>query len=257
MSEVTQILHALAESDPSAADQLLPLVYDELRKLASHRLAGQAPGQTLQPTALVHEAYLRLVGDLEGDDWDSRGHFFAAAAEAMRRILVENARRKGRRKRGGDRIGKLSIRSASPSPLAGPGRLIKLAAQALVPGLQVIDPSLQGPTCGTPDRFRVWIRRSCTTRSGRSSGCRERRRSEAFSRREQSRRGGCEARRGAWQDGGPAAAPTPPRQQTQARPHVTDHLPEHDTGPFVAGLGSRWAGRCRVLPGPRPRGLPT
>jgi RNA polymerase sigma factor (TIGR02999 family) len=101
MSDVTQVLRAIAEGDPSAASQLLPLVYDELRKLAAHRLAHQAPGQTLQPTALVHEAYLRLVGDPEGSDWDNRGHFFAAAAEAMRRILVENARRKGRRKRGG------------------------------------------------------------------------------------------------------------------------------------------------------------
>jgi RNA polymerase sigma factor (TIGR02999 family) len=102
MSEVTQILHAIAEGDPHAASQLLPLVYDELRQLAAHRLAHQSPGQTLQPTALVHEAYLRLVGDSGGHDWDNRGHFFAAAAEAMRRILVENARRKGRRKRGGD-----------------------------------------------------------------------------------------------------------------------------------------------------------
>jgi RNA polymerase sigma factor (TIGR02999 family) len=101
MSEVTHILHAIADGDPSAASQLLPLVYDELRRLATHRLAHQAPGQTLQPTALVHEAYLRLVGDPRGSDWDSRGHFFAAAAEAMRRILVEGARRKGRRKRGG------------------------------------------------------------------------------------------------------------------------------------------------------------
>jgi RNA polymerase sigma factor (TIGR02999 family) len=101
MSDVTQILHAIEQGDPHAASQLLPLVYDELRTLAAHRLAHQTPGQTLQPTALVHEAYLRLVGDPEGHDWDSRGHFFAAAAEAMRRILVENARRKGRRKRGG------------------------------------------------------------------------------------------------------------------------------------------------------------
>jgi len=101
MSDVTQILHAIEQGDPHAASQLLPLVYDELRTLAAHRLAHQTPGQTLQPTALVHEAYLRLVHDPEGHDWDSRGHFFAAAAEAMRRILVENARRKGRRKRGG------------------------------------------------------------------------------------------------------------------------------------------------------------
>jgi RNA polymerase sigma factor (TIGR02999 family) len=103
MSEVTQILKAIAEGDPQAASQLLPLVYDELRQLAAQRLAHQTPGQTLQPTALVHEAYLRLVGDPQGSDWDNRGHFFAAAAEAMRRILVENARRKGRQKRGGDR----------------------------------------------------------------------------------------------------------------------------------------------------------
>jgi RNA polymerase sigma factor (TIGR02999 family) len=104
MREVTRILSAIAQGDPSAASQLLPLVYDELRKLAAHRLAQQTPGQTLQPTALVHEAYLRLVGDPEGHDWDNRGHFFAAAAEAMRRILVENARRKGRSKHGGGLI---------------------------------------------------------------------------------------------------------------------------------------------------------
>jgi RNA polymerase sigma factor (TIGR02999 family) len=101
MSDVTEILHAIEQGDPQAASQLLPLVYDELRQLAACRLAQQTPGQTLQPTALVHEAYLRLVGDPAGHDWDSRGHFFAAAAAAMRRILVENARRKGRRKRGG------------------------------------------------------------------------------------------------------------------------------------------------------------
>src|SRR5262245_5199199 len=103
MSEVTRILSAIEQGDPRAASQLLPLVYDELRQLAAHRLAHQAPGQTLQPTALVHEAYLRLVGDPEGSDWDSRGHFFAAAAEAMRRILVDQARRKGAVKRGGGR----------------------------------------------------------------------------------------------------------------------------------------------------------
>jgi RNA polymerase sigma factor (TIGR02999 family) len=103
MSEVTQILHAIAEGDPDAASQLLPLVYDELRQLAAHKLARETPGQTLQPTALVHEAYLRLVGEDEGQHWDSRGHFFAAAAEAMRRILVEIARQKASLKRGGDR----------------------------------------------------------------------------------------------------------------------------------------------------------
>src|SRR5437588_9356577 len=103
MSQVTQILHAIAEGDPDAASQLLPLVYDGLRKLAAQKRARETPGQTLQPTALVHEAYLRLVGADEEQHWDSRGHFFAAAAEAMRRILVENARRKRRPKHGGDR----------------------------------------------------------------------------------------------------------------------------------------------------------
>jgi RNA polymerase sigma factor (TIGR02999 family) len=101
MSEVTHILSALADGDPHAAAQLLPLVYDELRKLAAHRLAREKPGQTLQATALVHEAYVRLVEAQPGRHWNGRGHFFAAAAEAMRRILVENARRKGRLKRGG------------------------------------------------------------------------------------------------------------------------------------------------------------
>jgi len=103
MSEVTQILNAIAGGDPDAASQLLPLVYNELRKLAADKLARETPGQTLQPTALVHEAYLRLVGEEEEQHWDNRGHFFAAAAEAMRRILVEIARQKASLKRGGDR----------------------------------------------------------------------------------------------------------------------------------------------------------
>jgi RNA polymerase sigma factor (TIGR02999 family) len=102
MSEVTRILHALKHGDPDAAGRLLPLVYDELRRLAARQLAREKPGQTLQATALVHEAYLRLAGKDAPQGWDSRGHFFAAAAEAMRRILVENARRKKRQKRGGD-----------------------------------------------------------------------------------------------------------------------------------------------------------
>jgi RNA polymerase sigma factor (TIGR02999 family) len=101
MSDVTRILSAVEHGDPGAAEQLLPLVYDELRKLAAAHLAREQPGQTLQATALVHEAYLRLVGNNEGNDWNSRGHFFAAAAEAMRRILVENARHKQSRKAGG------------------------------------------------------------------------------------------------------------------------------------------------------------
>jgi RNA polymerase sigma factor (TIGR02999 family) len=103
MSEVTSILSAMEQGDAQAGSRLLPLVYDELRKLAAHKLAHEAPGQTLQPTALVHEAYLRLVGGEQGQHWDSRGHFFAAAAEAMRRILVESARRKRAVKRGGGR----------------------------------------------------------------------------------------------------------------------------------------------------------
>jgi len=102
MSEVTQILSRLESGDSSASDELLPLVYRELRKLAGAKLAQEKPGQTLQATALVHEAYLRLVGANDLQRWDGRGHFFAAAAEAMRRILVEAARRKGRYKRGGD-----------------------------------------------------------------------------------------------------------------------------------------------------------
>ena len=101
MSEVTRILSAIEQGDSRAAGRLLPLVYDELRQLAAQRLAHEKPGQTLQATALVHEAYLRLVGDQGGRRWEGRGHFFAAAAESMRRILVENARRKGRLKRGG------------------------------------------------------------------------------------------------------------------------------------------------------------
>jgi RNA polymerase sigma factor (TIGR02999 family) len=114
MSDVSRILQAAAEGDPRAADQLLPLVYDELRRLAAQKLAQERPGQTLDATGLVHEAYLRLVGVALGDEqkagspkkpgsWDSRRHFFAAAAEAMRRILIENARRKRRLRHGGER----------------------------------------------------------------------------------------------------------------------------------------------------------
>jgi RNA polymerase sigma factor (TIGR02999 family) len=103
MSDVTQILNAIDQGDPHAAAQLLPLVYEELRKLAAQKLAREAPGQTLQATALVHEAYLRLVDHDQAKHWDSRGHFFAAAAEAMRRILVERARFKATFRRGGKR----------------------------------------------------------------------------------------------------------------------------------------------------------
>src|SRR3954449_4971037 len=101
MSDVTRILSAIEQGDPHAAEQLLPLVYDELRKLAAQRLAQDKPGQTLQATALVHEAYLRLVDVEQVQQWDSRGHFFAAAAEAMRRVLIEAARRRNAQKHGG------------------------------------------------------------------------------------------------------------------------------------------------------------
>src|SRR5438034_7115937 len=101
MSDVTRILSAIEQGDPHAAEKLLPLVYDELRKLAAQKLAQEKPGQTLQATALVHEAYLRLVDVDTVQHWNSRGHFFAAAAEAMRRILVESARHKQRQRHGG------------------------------------------------------------------------------------------------------------------------------------------------------------
>jgi RNA polymerase sigma factor (TIGR02999 family) len=103
MTDVTRILSSIGQGEPKSADQLLPSVYEELRRLAAQSLGQELPGQTLQPTALVHEAYLRLVDVEEAQRWDSRRHFFAAAAEAMRRILVEAARRKARQKRGGGR----------------------------------------------------------------------------------------------------------------------------------------------------------
>jgi len=103
MADVTRLLDAAARGDRRAAADLLPLVYDELRKLAAARLATEAPGLTLQPTALVHEAYLRLTGPIDEEKWDHRGHFFAAAAEAMRRVLVDHARARNREKRGGGR----------------------------------------------------------------------------------------------------------------------------------------------------------
>ena len=103
MHEVTRILSAIEQGDPQAAEQLLPLVYDELRRLAAEKMAQEKPGQTLQATALVHEAYIRLVDVEKAQHWNSRGHFFAAAAEAMRRILVERARRKRTAKHGGGR----------------------------------------------------------------------------------------------------------------------------------------------------------
>jgi len=133
VNDVTQILCAIEQGDPHAADQLLPLVYDELRKLAAQKLAQEKPGQTLQATALVHEAYLRLVDTEKAQHWNSRGHFFAAAAEAMRRILIGNARQKHAQKRGGqakrvdlDAV-ELADRPASDKLLALDDALTRLA----------------------------------------------------------------------------------------------------------------------------------
>jgi RNA polymerase sigma factor (TIGR02999 family) len=124
-SDVSRLLTALNQGDPNAADQLLPLVYEELRRLAAQRLAAEKPGQTLQPTALVHEAYLRLV-DIDNEvRWNSRGHFFAAAAESMRRILVENARHKKSLKRGGGRD-RLSLEVAQPATPEPDDRLLAI-----------------------------------------------------------------------------------------------------------------------------------
>jgi RNA polymerase sigma factor (TIGR02999 family) len=125
MSDVTHILSAIEQGDPRAAEQLLPLVYNELRQLAAQKLAQEKPGQTLQATALVHEAYLRLVDTEKAQQWDSRGHFFAAAAEAMRRILVDNARCKHRLKRGGN-LKRLDLDSADLVSQTAPEELLLL-----------------------------------------------------------------------------------------------------------------------------------
>jgi RNA polymerase sigma factor (TIGR02999 family) len=125
MSEVTHILSAIEQGDPNAADQLLPLVYDELRRLAAQKIAQERPGQTLEATALVHEAYLRLVGAKQEPSWDSRGHFFAAAAEAMRRILVDRARQKGRAKRGGN-FQRLDIDAVALATRVTPDQLLAI-----------------------------------------------------------------------------------------------------------------------------------
>jgi RNA polymerase sigma factor (TIGR02999 family) len=137
MSDITRILTAIERGDAAAAGQLLPLIYDELRKLAARKLAHEPPGQTLQATALVHDAYLRLVGDGPETPWGSRGHFFAAAAEAMRRILVENARRKGRVKHGGgrSRVGLEPDIVIAPEPAAD-----ILALHAALEKLATFDP---------------------------------------------------------------------------------------------------------------------
>src|SRR5438270_921658 len=142
MNGVTRVLSAIDRGDPRAAEQLLPLVYDELRKLAIQRLAQEKPGQTLQATALVHEAYLRLVDVAEAQDWNSRGHFFAAAAEAMRRILVDQARRKQAGKHGGGRL-----RVELPEGLA--------AADAPSDDLVALDEALTRLESHDPDAARL------------------------------------------------------------------------------------------------------
>src|SRR5271154_5878854 len=135
MGDLTQIMDAFAQGDPQDAGQLLPQVYDELRRPAAQRLKHEPPGQSLDPTGLVHEAYLRLVGDDPGRPWDNRGHFFAAAAEAMRRILVDRARAKRQLKRGGGRArgvlnpGLIAAPAASEGLLAPDQALVKLAEQ--------------------------------------------------------------------------------------------------------------------------------
>jgi RNA polymerase sigma factor (TIGR02999 family) len=178
MHEVTRILSAINEGDAHAAAQLLPLVYDELRKLAAQKLALEKPGQTLQATALVHEAYVRLVDGDEVQHWDSRGHFFAAAAEAMRRILIDNARRKRRPKHGGDRrrVDLDAAASVADAPaedlLALDEALTKLAAEEpikaklvtlrLFAGLSVPEAAkVLGLATRTAERYwtyaRVWL----------------------------------------------------------------------------------------------------
>jgi RNA polymerase sigma factor (TIGR02999 family) len=137
MSDVTQILSAIEHGDVAAAERLLPLVYDELRKLAVQRMAQENPGQTLQATALVHEAYLRLVDREQAQHWDSRRHFFAAAAESMRRILVENARRKNRLKRGGE----MTRQELDDVPIVAPEIHENLIAlDAALDRLKAVDP---------------------------------------------------------------------------------------------------------------------
>src|SRR5262245_49328533 len=140
MNDVTRILSAIEQGNPRASKELLPLIYKELRRLAKQRLAREKPGQTLQATALVHEAYLRLVGGEEAQRWDNRGHFFAAAAEAMRRILVEKARRKRAERHGGrlERQDLDAVDIAAPAPsvdlLALDEALAKLEAEDSVKG---------------------------------------------------------------------------------------------------------------------------
>ena len=183
MSDVTRMLSAIEQGDPHAAEQLLPLVYDELRKLAAQKMAQEKPGQTLQATALVHEAYLRLVDAQKVQHWNSRGHFFAAAAEAMRRILIDSARRKQAQKRGGQakRVDldalDLADHPASDKLLAMEDALVRLAAKDRVKaelvklryfgGLTTEEAaSILGISTATADRHgptRAWLQTEITT----------------------------------------------------------------------------------------------
>jgi RNA polymerase sigma factor (TIGR02999 family) len=184
MNEVTQILSAIEEGDPHAAEKLLPLVYNELRKLAAQKMLQEKPGQTLEATALVHEAYLRLVDAQSIQHWNSRGHFFAAAAEAMRRILIDNARRKQAQKRGGQlkRVDldalELADHPASDKLLAMEDALVRLAARDPVKadlvklryfgGLTTEEAaSILGISTATADRYwayaRAWLQTEITT----------------------------------------------------------------------------------------------
>jgi RNA polymerase sigma factor (TIGR02999 family) len=192
MSEVTRILSAMEQGDSQAAEHLLPLVYDELRRLAAQHLANEKPGQTLTATALVHEAYLRLVGKADEPRWESRGHFYAAAAESMRRILVENARRKRSLKRGGG-LARQELREVelvAPEPredllaldealdrLAAKDQLkadlVKLRYFAGLPGAQAA--RALGISRATADRYwayaRAWLHREMTREDdGRPGG---------------------------------------------------------------------------------------
>ena len=143
MSDVTQVLQAIGRGDGRASDELLPLVYDELRRLAAARMAQEAAGQTLQPTALVHEAWLRMVKDGERN-WQNRAHFFGAAAEAMRRILIENARRKSRLKRGGDQA-RIDIEQ------------LELAATTPDDKVLLIDDALERLQAEDPEKARIVV----------------------------------------------------------------------------------------------------
>jgi RNA polymerase sigma factor (TIGR02999 family) len=184
MNEVTQILSAIEEGDPHAAEKLLPLVYNELRKLAAQKMIQEKPGQTLEATALVHEAYLRLVDAQKIQHWNSRGHFFAAAAEAMRRILIDSARRKQAQKRGGQakRVDldalDLADHPASDKLLAMEDALVRLAAKDRVKaelvklryfgGLTTEEAaSILGISTATADRYwayaRAWLQTEITT----------------------------------------------------------------------------------------------